>query len=200
MMSWFRKFVIRRLQIPSSKLSSNFSKMIVLKIFNDVALTTKFFTKLSPRLSTNCPRIFLVILPKIAFRNYPRNCLQNCPRICPWRCKSKFPKTDSKKKSFLDHVSFGLCACASVLIDSKQWKQLLSEALALLAAFAASNLMTQLMSWRPNTNFECDKWFCAIVLQFLVMALICRLSRRSLQQSLSGQFTRPSSTLIIDPK
>jgi len=32
------------------------------------------------------------------------------------------------------------------LIDSKQWKQLLSEALALLAAFAASKLMTQLMS------------------------------------------------------
>lgn len=32
------------------------------------------------------------------------------------------------------------------------------------------------------------------------MALISRLGRRSLQQSLSGQFTRSSSTLIIDPK
>ena len=112
------------------------------------------------------------------------------------KLSTKFPKSESKKK--VVHRPSGLYACASVLIDSKQWKQLLSEALVLL--LAASNLMTQLISWRPNTNLDCEKWFCAIILQFLVMALISRLSRRSLQQSLSGQFTRSSSTLIIDPK
>ena len=84
-MSWFRKFVTRRLKIPSSKSSSDFSKMIVLKIVNNVALTTKLFKFVL--------EIVLVILPKIAIHNHPqiafciylRNCLQNCPRICPWR-------------------------------------------------------------------------------------------------------------------
>ena len=106
-MSWFRKFVIRRLKIPSSKSSSDFSKMIVLKIVNNVALTTKFFKFVL--------EIVLVILSEIAIRNHPPNCfLQLSPKLF---AKLSMTLSLTRRTMGCPRESCSECRCVSPILN-----------------------------------------------------------------------------------